>query len=80
MRKRGRGRPPKEPNDLITIEEAVTAIRTHLTSKYGPSVAERLSLAKGTLYNKTSRGELTTWHKGKYAFVSLAEVLRMAGR
>lgn len=78
--KRGRGRPPKEPNDLITIADAVDAIRVHLTEKYGASVADRLSLKKGTLYNKTSRGDLTTWHKGRYAFVSLSEVLEMVSR
>lgn len=73
--KRGRGRPMKEPTDLITIDQAVDAIKEHLTKKFGPEVASRMGYAKGTIYNMTSAGALHTWHHGRYAFVSKAEVL-----
>ena len=70
-----RGRPAKQPADLITIEQAVFEIKAHLETKYGPVIADKCCLAKGTLYNKTSSGALQTWPVGRFALVSKAEVL-----
>ncbi len=76
--KRGPGRPPKEPSDLITIDQAVEVIKEHLLSKYGnPEVAKQCSYSKGTLYNKSCSGEINTWRRGKYALVSRSEVLKL---
>lgn len=76
--KRGPGRPAKEPNDLITIDEAVETIKVFLMKRYNnPKIVEQCSLSKGTIYNKTYEGKLHTWRKGKYALVSKAEVLRL---
>lgn len=75
--KRGRGRPLKEPDDLITLDTAVEAILEHLTKKYGAVTAAKLSYSKGTLYNKSSKGDLHVWKKGKYVLVSEREVLKL---
>jgi hypothetical protein len=77
-KKRKVGRPAKEPVDLITMDEAVTVIKEYLMNRYNnPTVVERCAYSKGTLYNKTSSGELNRWRKGKYCLVSKAEVLKL---
>jgi hypothetical protein len=75
--KRGRGRPPGEPKDLITLNEAVSRIKDHLAQKYSPTIADACSYAKGTLYNKIYRGELHGYRKGKLVLVSEKEVLQL---
>lgn len=77
MKQRGRGRPAKEPDDLITIDEAVAAIKEYLAKKYSPAIAERCAYSKGTLYNKCSKGELHAIRKGKYALLSRSEVIKL---
>lgn len=77
--KRGRGRPAKEPNDLIDLRGAVQLIKETLTTKYPPEIANKLCLAPGTLRNKASLGQLHTWRKGKYSFFSKAEILKLVG-
>lgn len=79
-RKRRPGRPPNKPNDLITLDQAVDAIRTALAEKYhNDEIVKKCSYSKGTLYNKTSSGELHTWREGKLVLVSQAEVLKLVG-
>lgn len=75
--KRQRGRPPKTPDDLITIDDAVKALREFLQENYPPETARKMELAKGTLYNKTAKGILNTWPRGRFALVSKAEVLKL---
>lgn len=77
MKQRGRGRPPKEPDDLITLDMAVEKLKQHLAIKYNPTVADACCYAKGTLYNKLYRGELHGWKKGKYMLVSEREILKL---
>jgi hypothetical protein len=76
-KKRGPGRPAKEPADLITIDQAVIAIREELVKKYSPEVADRCALAKGTIRNKVWNKSLNSWKKGKYVLLSRSEVLKL---
>lgn len=77
-KKRGPGRPPGEPKDLITLDQAVGRIRAFLMNKYkNPTVVESCAYAKGTLYNKIYRGELHKYRKGKFVLVSEREVLQL---
>lgn len=79
-KKRGRGRPPNKPNDLITLDQAVVAIREALTQKYhNDEIVKKCSYSKGTLYNKTSSGEIHAWREGKFSLVSRAEILKLVG-
>lgn len=75
--KRPRGRPAKAPNDLITIEDAVSFLKEYLLAHYPPETAKKLELAKGTLYNKTAAGILHTWPRGRFALVSKADVIKL---
>ncbi len=75
--KRRPGRPPKEPDDLITVDIAVRIIKEYLEQKYAPEVASRLTYAVGTLRNKVSKGQLHSWKKGRYALLSKAEVIKL---
>jgi hypothetical protein len=77
MKHRGPGRPPKEPNDLITVDQAVEVIREEAARKYPPEIAKLLTYAKGTIRNKIWKRELHSWKKGKYSLVSRAEVARL---
>lgn len=81
MEKRGRGRPPKEPDDLITVDQAVEAIKEELRRRYkdNEELVRRRALAKGTLYNKISRQELHRWGPRNTALVSRREVLKLVG-
>lgn len=77
-KKRKPGRPAAPPSDLITIDQAVEAIKEFLLKKTGnPVIADKCSLAKGTLRNKTSNGELRHWRMGRFSLVSKAEVLKL---
>lgn len=73
--KRGRGRPAKEPEDLISVDDALKVIKQELNKKYSPDVAAKLCIAKGTLRNKIWKNEVQRWPKGKYIFLSKAEVI-----
>lgn len=54
--KRGPGRPRSRPLDLITIDQAVELIKETLLQKYkNKEIAERMTLAKGTIYNLISK-------------------------
>lgn len=77
MKPRGRGRPAKEPDDLITIDTAIEEIKEFLTKKYSPTVAMALCYAKGTIYNKLYRKEIQGYRKGKYTLVSQREILKL---
>lgn len=75
--KRKVGRPAKVPDDLITLEMAVQVIKEELAKKYPPEVAKLLAYAPGTIRNKVSKGELHSWPRGRYAFLSKAEVIKL---
>lgn len=80
LNKRGRGRPPKEPTDLITIDQAVEAIKDELRRRFNnEEIVERCALAKGTIYNKISKREIHRWGTRKAALVSRAEILKLVG-
>jgi hypothetical protein len=80
MEKRKVGRPPKQPEDLITLDQAVEEIKIELRRKYkDEAVVKRLSLAKGTIYNKISKQELHRWGPRHTALVSRSEVLKLVG-
>jgi hypothetical protein len=77
--KRQRGRPPKEPSDLITLDLAIERLKAYLLEKYEPQDAMAMCLAKGTLYNKICKNELHSWRRGKFVLVSEKEVLQLVG-
>ncbi len=74
-----RGRPPKEPSDLITLDQALEAIREEIRRKYphNEELVSRLAYSKGTLYNKSSLGQVHKWRKGKYVLFSKHEILKL---
>lgn len=77
MGEKKRGRPAKEPDDLITLDEAVAAIKQFLHSRFTEETATRRELSKKTLYNKRNLNEIYPYKKGTVALVSKAEVLKL---
>lgn len=77
MGEKKRGRPASLPDDLITLDEAVKAIREYLAERHSPEIVEQCALTKKTLYNKRSSKELRSFKIGAAALVSKSEVLKL---
>lgn len=75
-----RGRPAKEPDDLLSLDDALESLRKFLFEKYkSEKAADKLCPAKGTLYNKLSSGEVHRYGNRRCALVSFAEIKRLVG-